>query len=649
MTDLVARQYSRPVKTDEQPKSKPETNSTDPKSYPNSPAILLWSIWFGLLSALIELGLLFALKPLRDPAPGLFRMNRHVFWIIPLDNMVVFGGCGCLLALAAGFWPRLASRLAPRLLSFLAILTLLVSIRPLFAWAGLILACALAPCLGCCLLKRSQGFHRLVRVSLPILAVVVLGLAGSSFHKNVMAAGSIGRGLPSATAGAPNVLLIVLDTVRADRLSVYGYGRDTTPNLKRLARDGVRFERARSTAPWTLPSHASMFTGRWPHQLSADLDGPLDATYPTIAEFLGSQGYDTAGFVANLTYTSAETGLSRGFAHYEDHRLLVDDLIRGSALGSRIVWETVAAVGHWTGHPVPNFTRKNAEEVNGQFLGWLSKRPTDRPFFAFVNYYDAHNPYVPPLGFNRHFGVRRETAADNTTIERWFVLDKHNLTPRQVGLINDGYDDCIAYLDEHLGRLFDSLEQRGVLQNTLVIVTADHGEAFGDHELYGHASSLYDSEIHVPLLIMGPRGVPRGLSAPASATLRDLPATIADLLGHGSRSPFPGVSMARHWADPSTLANTPAGTLFSEVEKPAHSLPNQGRSPVFRGAMKLLVSNEKIYIRNGDGVEELYDIANDPHQKQNLSDSKVFQEEMKKFRDSLQDLLKREPPCRPLR
>ena len=127
--------------------------------------------------------------------------------------------------------------------------------------------------------------------------------------------------LPQADSGTPNVLLIVMDTVSAQHMSLYGYPRDTTPNLARLARKGVRFQHARSTAPWTLPSHASMFTGRWPHDLSVGYGQPLDASAPTLAESLRDRGYATGGFVANTLYCSAETGLNRGFIHYEDHEL----------------------------------------------------------------------------------------------------------------------------------------------------------------------------------------------------------------------------------------------------------------------------------------------------------------------------------------
>ena len=174
-----------------------------------------------------------------------------------------------------------------------------------------------------------------------------------------------------------------------------------------------------------------------------------------------------------------------------------------------------------------------------------------------------------------------------------------------------------------------------MLQNTLVVVTADHGEHFGEHGLYGHASSLYDQEVHVPLLIAAPQGVPRGRSVDRSVTLRDIPATVADLLGYGPDSPFPGRSLARHWNPEGAGDDNRPDLLLSEVDAPVKTAPNQGRSPVFRGAMKAVVGEEKVYIRNGDGVEELYDFADDPDQRNDLSDSEQGRPLLEKFRGEL--------------
>ena len=154
-----------------------------------------------------------------------------------------------------------------------------------------------------------------------------------------------------------------------------------------------------------------------------------------------------------MNYTSAESGLDRGFAHYEDHELSPAAILRGSALGGRVIWEVAAAVGDRIDRPIREDERKDAARVSGQLLDWLAQRREGRPFFAFLNYFDAHNDYIPPRSFQRRFGVRPETVRDENVLVDWFYLDKKTLNPREIRLANDGYDDCIAYLDEQLGRL----------------------------------------------------------------------------------------------------------------------------------------------------------------------------------------------------
>lgn len=600
-------------------------------------AALALAIWFGLVIGLAELGLTLAVKPLRDPSPGFFRMNRHIVWTIPTVALVLFGLCGLVGAGIARVRPRWGVRFIAGLYSGLAVLVLLLSIQRLYAWACLILACGLA----CRLAKRIDthlaGVCRIVRVSLPALALVVFGLVAVSLGGHVLRERwAMDLLLPVSSNGpdAPNVLLLVLDTVRADRLSLYGYHRDTTPNLARFARRGVVFEKARSTAPWTLPSHCTMMTGLYPHQFSAGLHGPLDQSDPTLAEFLAANGYATAGFVANTTYCGGETGLSRGFAHYEDHDLSPWGILCSTAIGKRLISHAVGLLHAPLGESRKSDLRKDAARINRDMLAWIDQQG-NRPFFVFANYFDVHNPYLPPASFQRHFGVKPETSGDFKTLDRWFILDKKTLTPREIRLVNDAYDDCIASLDEQLGRLLDELEQRGHLDNTLVLVTADHGEHFGEHDLYGHASSLYDQEIHVPLLALLPGRAHAGRSIADPVSLRDLPATVTDLLGLGRTAPFPGASLARFF-DPA--ANALAGPSLAEVDAPVKAAPNQGRSPVFRGPMKALTFGNEVYIRNGDGVEEVFDVAADPMQTRNLIDTPAVRARLATFRATLEAL-----------
>ena len=213
---------------------------------------------------------------------------------------------------------------------------------------------------------------------------------------------------PLPPPGSPNVLLIVLDTVAAGHLNLYGYHRPTSTTLVELAERGIRFDSAQAASSWTLPSHATIFTGRWMHELSVGWLNPLDETHPTLAEFLGNRGYATAGFVANTMYCASDTGLSRGFTHYEDFifpkftapqdgrsgqsrlgRFRKNPAVRGGSAIARRVAALCARV--WRSFV---FDRKDAATVNREFLDWLSRRTEPaRPFFAFLNYSDAHTPY----------------------------------------------------------------------------------------------------------------------------------------------------------------------------------------------------------------------------------------------------------------
>ncbi len=343
------------------------------------------------------------------------------------------------------------------------------------------------------------------------------------------------------------MLFIVLDTVRAESLSLYGYHRDTSPNLTKLARRGVRFDRARTAAAWTLPSHASMFTGRWPYELSTRPDRPLDTAFPTLAEFLRDNGYATAGFVGNTYFCNRWFGLARGFLHYEDVAVCLVEILRSSDIGRALVSKIAPSI-FTRDRPYAYFNRKDAATINHDFLAWLGGRSKGQPFFAFLNYYDAHDPYISAEGAPRHFGLKPETPQDVAALRDWLHVDKTKVPNRLLQMAIDGYDDGIAYLDDQLGRLFAALDSRGLLDNTLIVITSDHGELHGEHSVYGHGSHLYRAVVNVPLLVVGPRRVPNGAIVAQPVSLRDLPSTVVDLVGFEGPSPFPGCSLARCWA-----------------------------------------------------------------------------------------------------
>lgn len=414
---------------------------------------------------------------------------------------------------------------------------------------------------------------------------------------------------PRARTGAPNVLFISLDTLRAQNLSLYGYQRQTSPNLERWGKKGVVFEQAFATAPWTLPTHASLFTGRRVTELSTQWYVPLDPTYPTLAEVLSRNGYAAAGFVGNHFYCNTDTGLARGFSTYHDYSPSAGKAIFSSAL-TREVFEHDYIRRALNFYDI--YGRRSAGQVTGDFLNWLATVEDQRPFFAFLNYFDVHDPYLPPAPFDSKFGPSL-TASDRDFLGNWWDIHKQGLPAEKVALAQRAYDSCIAFLDDHVGKLLDELDRRGVLDNTVVVLVSDHGEHFGEHNLFCHGNSLYRELLHVPLVMIYPKAIPGGTRVADTVSLRDVPATLLELITMPRQ--LPGKSLARHWVSGHPDQRTePSAVLSVAVDAPVF----QSCCPVQKGNMVSLIVDGKQYIRNVHGEEELYDLRSDPKQRRNL-------------------------------
>jgi hypothetical protein len=360
---------------------------------------LMIAAWFGLAAGLGEALILSTERYLLDRVVS---FGPDVIWMAPLADLPLFSIVGLLLALLSLQWSRIASSNNVVLIfTFLVCWGWLLMFAWLHRFAAVLFALGVAFQAARVFGPLLDGLVPAMKRSLPAMAaLLVLLAAGIHGWQHITESDALAQ-LPAAAPGAPNVILLVLDTVGAKAVSTYGYARETTPNLDKFAATSVQFERALSTAPWTLASHASMFTGHYPHELSVDWDKPLDETFPTLAEALRARGYVTGGFVANY-YCSFEYGLNRGFTHYEDFAVSGEELAVSSSL-VRTATNNARLRALVGDHQM--LTRKNASELNRDLLSWLSRRG-NRPFFAFVNYLDAHEPYMPPRPFDLKFGPR---------------------------------------------------------------------------------------------------------------------------------------------------------------------------------------------------------------------------------------------------
>ncbi len=612
--------------------------------------LFLLMIWFGLLTGLLEAGLVLVNRSLFDQISlESLRTNRHFVWMIPTADVLLFGIAGLAFAGLGRRYPRWAHKLVCTIAVGWLALGILWTVEWLHSIAGFVIACLVAARAVPGLWAFTRRLLPIIRVSTPIMAgglIVLIGLVSwsvSSAEQRAWAA------LTPSAGNRPNVLLIVMDNVRAESLSLYGYNRQTTPTLDELARAAIRFDSARSAAPWTLPSHASMFTGRWPHQLSVDWDRGLDETHATLAEYLADKGYTTAGFVGNTYYCNARYGLDRGFARYEDflenEAVSLFEILRSSSLGKGLL----TLMGYSMRFaPADVGSRKSAVTINRNALEWLTQRPADRPFFLFLNYYDAQSPFIPPEDATRRFGLCNLSRHDQVAIlKRPHELDRAHeagkdaerleLQNQATAVMVDGYDTSIAYLDEQIGRLFDELQTRSLLKNTLVIVTSDHGEHFLERGFAGHGMSLYRREIHVPLLIFPPSEAPdrRVVSQPVS--LRDLPATIVEMLGLAEGSPFPGRSLSRFFRPGQGTVESSPDPVLSEVGHHTTIDPTP-RVPASLGPVRALTTEKEVYIRNGNGEEELYDRMQDPGETQNRISACRELQSVKQYRKLFEQL-----------
>lgn len=581
------------------------------------------ALWAGLVAATLELA---SLGVRRLVLKELLFVGSDVWWTVPLVDVCLFLIVAAGLVVAKVVWRRAPWwRLGLWVFAFLAMVGMLYSV-PVHRVAVLLVAAGVATQVVRAAGRKPTRFHRMVMRTAPLLLLAVVVVGAVVRGKQLVQEKRALQALQTAPPSTPNVLLIVLDTVRAMDLGLYGYDRATTPELSAWAGRGVTYRRAFSVAPWTLPSHASMFTGRLVHEMSADWMVPLDDQWPTLAETLTRRGYATGGFSGNTDYVSAEVGLARGFAHFDDYSLTPGLILRSAALGRAVgrnqLFRRIIGNDRLLG-------RKDAPEISRAFLNWIQDRE-GRPWFAFLNYYDAHRPYQPPAPFDTMF------ASAEIRPDPRFRQDedpKHPWSDRDARNFIAAYDGAIAYLDAELGKLFAELERRGELSRTLVIVTSDHGEEFGEHRLYDHGHSLYQPALHVPLLLWWPGEAPAGREIEEAVSLRDIPATIAAAAGIGTDSPFPGRSLSRFWRGTAGVPDTVVSGVRRVARQPEWY-------PASRGDLIALAVDSLRFIRNlGDTSEELYNYLADPGERVRLEATDPGRMSVQRFRARIDALL----------
>lgn len=436
-----------------------------------------------------------------------------------------------------------------------------------------------------------------------VLLAVLAGVAHLALRTTEPAPTPVAADRHAAAAGAPNIILIMCDTLRADHLSSYGYSANKTPRIDGLAAEGIRFAHTFAQASWTRPSVATILTGLYPSSHNAvhkaDL---LPDSVLTIAEMLSAGGYYTAG-LANNANVAPNFNFGQGF---DDYRYLAPDLFfyadePAAQLtfynGLRLVRERFLA----RRVDVHNYYQP-AETITAEATRWLDGPAArgGRPFFLFLHYMDAHDPYMAHP-FNGE-GVAR-VAMPNPAADQ---------ADRLRGL----YDGGISYMDEHLGALFDDLKKRGQWDNTVVLLTADHGEEFHEHGGWWHGTTLYDEQTHVPLIVKPAHGGARGRVVEDLTTSLDIVPTLLTAGGVKVPESLPG-----HVLPLGDAAVTGWEQVFSE-------------SDLEGNVLKAIRSKDWKYIEaNADNPrglqpEELYDLAKDPGEKQNVGGSQPRQKEV---------------------
>jgi len=469
----------------------------------------------------------------------------------------------------------------------------------------------------------SGAARRTAGVALPLLfAVVLLGVARS---KGVLPLEPISRPYAPVSDNAlsrPNVVVIVVDTLRADHTSLCGYKYRTTPNLDVLSRDSQLFPDAASVDSCTLPAHASLFTGKYPRQHGARAYrepimeamervsvsfAPLDPSHLTLATHLSRAGYATGAVVANYGRLCRHFALDQGFSYYYDlPRMLIF-----IPTGCPVFKSALDAVDRILGRNGKLLqTYHSARAVTERADHWLSHNER-RPFFLFLNYMDPHYPYsaAPPFdkidGPNIPYNMILRQRPWQNFISR-FIRTGQGLTPELHRQIVNQYDGEIAYADYWIGKLIDRLKAQGLYDNTLIIITSDHGESFGEHQFLDHTLTLYEDQVRIPILVKYPKQAHAGTIRLERVSIIDIFATVLEAAGIPVPSDVPAQPLGR--VTHPIIAENYENALRTRVYGAQFG---RDLTAIYYGGFK--------YVRSSKGNIELYDLLADPAETRNIA------------------------------
>lgn len=431
-------------------------------------------------------------------------------------------------------------------------------------------------------LVRSRALVRGLVAAAVAVAVggVTLGLLGAPLAR---ARTRVAQAAPPA--GAPNVFLVSIDTLRPDHLGSYGYRRATSPTIDALAAAGARFTNAVSPTSWTLPAHVTLLTALPPEVHGVEQDQfRIGSGVTTLAQVLHQRGYATAGFVSG-PYLDAGYGFARGFDHYDDYSAL--------------------RISSWAVHRAR--TSPALVDSTTRWLAEWHEQPTRRPFFVFLHMWDVHYDFNPPPPYDTMFDPDYRGTVTTEDFETSSTVHA-GMDPRDLEHVVALYDGEIRYTDDHLGRLIDVLRRLAVLDDTLVVVTSDHGEEFYEHGNKGHHKELYDESIRIPLVLRFPGRISAGIVVDAQSRLADVAPTILALTNTPVPPAFGLDPSLRAYAGRSLVPALSAGASLPPV--PAFASLQPAAMTAVRHA------DRKLIVRPFATPQQLlFDLAADPGER----------------------------------